>query len=175
MELYRELAGGFIGARREHPLVRFEKKTATKYKNDMLVLSYLKGHGGSAHPKELSEEFMISTAQMAVILNQMEARELVVRLHDPRSHRQTIVKLTDRGLEFFDSINDEIIDFTARLFRKIGEVDARSLIRIIHKLVEAIESEEPERKNLTQTDYSEGKSVMDHLQISKEIREGGET
>ena len=57
-----------IGLRRRHPYIRFDKEISTKAKNDIFVLSHLARSGGAVHPKELSEEFMISTAQMAVIL-----------------------------------------------------------------------------------------------------------
>jgi len=57
-----------IGLRRRHPYIRFDKEISTKAKNDIFVLSHLARSGGAVHPKELSEEFMISTAQMELIL-----------------------------------------------------------------------------------------------------------
>ena len=138
MDIYRELAKDFINVRREHPYIRFDKEISAKIKNDIFVIDYLKRHNGAAHPKELSEEFMISTAQMAVILNQLEEKELVVRLHDPQSNRQTIVHLTPKGEQFFEEVNSGIIDFVSWLFGEIGEEDARSFVRIICRMMNVV-------------------------------------
>lgn len=138
-------------------------------------MSYLKKHNGAAHPKELSEEFMISTAQMAVILNQMEEKNLVARLHDPESNRRTIVQLTEQGSEFFDGINDAVIAFAARLFQKIGEEDARSFICLMHKLMDAVAEENPPKEVLYKTEHRERKTHMNNQQMPnrKVIQEGG--
>lgn len=175
MEIYRELASDFINKRREHPLILFEKEISTKSKNDLFVMSYLRRHGGMAHPKELSEEFMISTAQMAVILNQLEERQLVVRLHDLKSNRQTIVKLTEQGEAFFEGINDETIDFIARLFQKIGEEDARSLIRIMRRLTDVIIEENASRGPVLKMEHCERKTHMNNPRTPnrKAVQEGG--
>lgn len=79
MEKYLELANAFVNIRREYGYVRFDREISKKIKNDLFVMSYLKRHGGVAHPKELSEEFMISTARMAVILNNLEEKGVIIR------------------------------------------------------------------------------------------------
>ena len=136
--MYRELANDFINIRREYPHVKFEKEIFTKLKNDIFILSYLQSHGGVAHPKELSEEFMISSARMAVILKQLEAKGSIARTNDPQDSRQTIIQITAAGREFFEACNVRIVDFIARLFEKIGEKDARELIRINQEMMRVI-------------------------------------
>ena len=138
MDIYQELADAFVSIRREYSYVKFDKEISRKIKNDIFVMSYLRNHGGAAHPKDLSEEFMISTARMAVILNQLEEKGEVVRQPDPDDSRQTIVRLTDKGASFFEKCNGEIVDFIALLFREIGEQDARELIRIVRELMDAV-------------------------------------
>lgn len=136
--MYRELANDFINIRREYSHVKFEKEIFTKLKNDIFILSYLQNHGGAAHPKELSEEFMISSARMAVLLKQLEAKGRIARRGDPADSRQTIVQITDAGREFFEACNARITDFIAMLFEKIGEDDARELIRINREMMQVI-------------------------------------
>ena len=139
METYRELASRFVNIRREHPYVKFEKEVSKKIKNDIFVMSFLRRHGGVAHPKELSDEFMISTARMAVILNHLSEKGVIVRQPDPNDNRQTIVRLTEKGTAIFEGINSEILDFIAHLFQEIGEDDSRELIRIIRRMMDVIE------------------------------------
>ena len=136
--MYRELANDFISICREYSHVKFEKEIFTKLKNDIFILSYLQNHGGVAHPKELSGEFMISSARMAVLLKQLEAKGRIVRRNDPADSRQTIVQITDAGREFFESCNARITDFIARLFEKIGAQDAQELIRINREMMRMI-------------------------------------
>ena len=138
MHMYRELANDFINIRREYPHVKFEKEIFTKLKNDIFILSYLQSHGGAAHPKELSEDFMISSARMAVILKQLEAKGSIARTNDPQDSRQTIIQITAAGREFFEACNARIVDFIARIFEKIGEKDARELIRINQEMMRVI-------------------------------------
>lgn len=138
MEKYLELAGAFMNIRREYGYVRFDKEVSKKVKNDILIMSYLKRHGGIAHPKDLSEEFMISTARMAVILNNLEEKGAVIRLPDQEDNRQTIVQLTDEGDRLYEKYNGEILGFTARLFQEIGEEDSRELIRITRKMMDVV-------------------------------------
>ena len=138
MEKYQELADAFINIRREYPYVKFDKEVSKKIKNEIFVMSFLRNHGGTAHPKELSEEFMISSARMAVILNQLESKGVIMRQPDPNDNRQTIVQLTQEGVEFFEACNNQIIGFIARLFEEIGEDDARELIRINRKMMNVI-------------------------------------
>lgn len=139
MEKYRELASAFINIRREYPYVKFDKEISRKIKNEIFIMSFLRNHGGAAHPKELSEEFMISSARMAVLLNQLEDKGLILRQHDSDDNRQTIVQITEKGIEFFESCNEQIISFIAKIFEEIGEDDARELIRINRKMMNVVD------------------------------------
>lgn len=138
MKMYQELANDFINIRREYPHVKFEKEVFTKIKNDIFILSFLQNHDGTAHPKELSEEFMISSARMAVILKQLEEKGSIERKSDPEDSRQTIVQITEKGKDFFETCNARIVSFIAKLFEEIGEADAKELIRINKKMMNVI-------------------------------------
>lgn len=138
MDKYQEFANDFINIRREYPHVKFESEIFPKIKNDIFILSYLYHHNGMAHPKDLSREFMISSARMAVLLKQLEEKGGIVRKTDPEDNRQTIVQITAEGSDFFEACNAKIIGFLAKLFEEIGEDDARELIRINKKMMNVI-------------------------------------
>lgn len=135
MDSCQELASAFIDLRREHPHVKFDREVSSKYETELFILSFLCRHNGTAHPKELSEEFIISSARMAVILNHLEEKGCIVRLHDPKDNRQTIVQITPAGSEFFRNRNERIIRFITGLFEELGEHDAHELIRISRKMM----------------------------------------
>ncbi len=79
MSEYLDLAGQFINIRRSLPYIRFDNEVSKKIKHEIFILSYLKLHNGVAHPKELSEEFIVSTARMAVLLNQLEEKGYIIQ------------------------------------------------------------------------------------------------
>lgn len=130
-----ELAEQFINIRRSLPYIKFDKEVSQKVKHDIFILSYLKLHNGVAHPKDLSEEFIVSTARMAVLLNHLEEKGYIVRIHDDEDNRQTIVKLQQKGMDFFDECNNEIIKFIARFFEELGADDAQEFVRLYSKLM----------------------------------------
>ena len=69
-------------------------------KGELFVLNYLMVHQDPVHPKELSQQMMVSTARVAALLNRMEEEGLIVRLPDSRDNRQTIITPTQFGIQF---------------------------------------------------------------------------
>ena len=67
-------------------------------KGELFVLNYLMVHQDPVHPKELSQQMMVSTARVAALLNRMEEEGLIVRLPDSRDNRQTIITPTQFGI-----------------------------------------------------------------------------
>ena len=69
-------------------------------KGELFVLNYLMVHQDPVHPKELSQQMMVSTARVAALLNRMEEEGLIVRLPDSRDNRQNIITPTEFGIQF---------------------------------------------------------------------------
>lgn len=135
MNEFYDLAGRFMDVRRSLPYMKFDKEISQKIKHEIYILSYLKLHGGMAHPKDLSEEFIVSTARMAVLLNQLEEKEYIVRMPDIEDNRQTIIKLQPKGISFFEDKNNEILSFISRFFEALGAEDSREFVRLYTKLM----------------------------------------
>lgn len=142
-EFYR-LAGQFMDVRRSLSYIKFDKELSRKVKHEVSILGYLQLHGGIAYPKELSEEFAVSTAQMAVLLNQLEEKAYIARIPDRENRRRTIVKLCPEGLSFFEDKNREILNFLSRFFRELGLEDSRELVRLYKKMMQFRPESEPE-------------------------------
>ncbi|MDD6213767.1 MAG: transcriptional regulator [Firmicutes bacterium] len=135
MDEFYDLAGQFINVRRSMPYVKFDKEVSKKIKHEICILNYLKLHNGIAHPKELSEEFIVSTARMAVLLNQLEEKGYISRIPDSEDSRQTIVKLQPKGVSFFEDINNEILEFIVNFFKELGLHDSREFVRLYTRLM----------------------------------------
>ena len=48
-------------------------------------------------PTELAHRFSLSTARIATILNRLEDKELIIRIHDNKDRRKVYIHLTDAG------------------------------------------------------------------------------
>ena len=137
MDCFSEMAEQYAALLTSRMNIRTSRAMDRTLCNEVFALRFLQQHG-AAHPKELSEEFMISSARMAVILKQLEAKGSIARTNDPQDSRQTIIQITAAGREFFEACNARIVDFIVRIFEKIGEKDARELIRINQEMMRVI-------------------------------------
>ena len=135
MREFYELAAQFLNMRRSLPYVKFDRKISKKKKNEICILNYLEMHNGEAHPKDLSNEFIISTPRMAVLLKQLEEKGYIARIADNNDSRQTIVKLQPKGDMFFENENLETINFLSKFFKRLGTDDAREFVRLYLKLM----------------------------------------
>ncbi len=138
MAEFNELAVQFLKTRRSLPYIKFDKEVSKKIKNEICVLSYLKTHGGKAHPKDLSGEFIVSSARMAVILKQFERKNYIIRTADNDDSRKTVVKLQPKGEEFLERENTQIIKYLSDYFKKFGEDDAKEFVRLYEKLMKVV-------------------------------------
>ena len=91
-------------------------------KGELFVLNYLMVHQDPVHPKELSQQMMVSTARVAALLNRMEEEGLIVRLPDSRDNRQTIITPTQFGIQFVQEL--------------LGPEDAQNYLRIQKKILQ---------------------------------------
>ena len=135
---YEKLANEIINMRGSRQHVSFDRKLSDVAKGEMFVLNYLKNHGNKAHPKELSDEMIVSTARTAVILNHLENDGLIERVHDDTDNRQIFVCLSLKGIEVIQEHYNNVIRYMVKIFEKIGEKDAREYVRIQKEIMKAI-------------------------------------
>ena len=132
---YYSLAEELIGLRSSRPRIDYERKLSKAVKGEIFVLNYLKNHDNCAHPKELSDEMLVSTARTAVILNHLEQEGLISRAQDSADNRQIIVQLSDKGLSLLEEHRREVIRYMEKILERLGEEDAREYLRLQHKLI----------------------------------------
>lgn len=99
-------------------------------KGELFVLNYLMVHQNPVHPKELSQQMMVSTARVAALLNRMEEQGLIVRLPDGRDNRQTIITPTAFGTQFVQEHRTAMVDAMAKTLELLGPEDAQNYLRI---------------------------------------------
>ena len=105
-------------------------------KGELFVLNYLATHEKAVYPKDLSKEMVVSTARIAVILNQMEDKKWITRTADTEDNRQILVALTEEGHQVIEQQREKIIHAVVQMFEKLGPEDAAEFIRIQRKIVE---------------------------------------
>ena len=105
-------------------------------KGELFVLNYLMVHQDPVHPKELSQQIMVSTARVAALLNRMEEEGLIVRLPDSRDNRQTIITPTQFGIQFVQEHRTGLVDAMAKALELLGPEDAQNYLRIQKKILQ---------------------------------------
>lgn len=87
---------------------------------------------------DLAREMNVSTARIATLLKKMEERSLVERRRSDSDARQTEVKITRKGLEHVQEMQEQLLARTELLLEKVGKKDLDEFIRISHKIREAL-------------------------------------
>lgn len=104
-------------------------------RGELFVLNYLLIHNGRAFPKDLSRSMDVSSARIAVLLNQMARKGWIVRAADTEDCRQTVITLTDVGRREVTQKRVEIVEAVVQMLKNIGQEDAKELLRIERKIM----------------------------------------
>lgn len=107
------------------------------------VLVYLLEHDGKALPGEICQAMGVSTPRVAVILRELEKREMIVRTVMPHDRRKVCVTLTEKGRGKAEAKQRGLERFVRKLIDQLSEEDANALPRILDAL-EKIQDELPE-------------------------------
>lgn len=78
---YCKMAEELLAIRAAQLKVPASQQMSKLVKGELFVLNYLATHDHSVYPKELSGEMAVSTARIAVILNQMELKKWINQNH----------------------------------------------------------------------------------------------
>lgn len=133
----RAIAEELLSISAEYLQISANKKLDAFAKGEPFVLRYLCKHGETVYPKDLSKSMHVSSARIAAILNQMESKGWIVRSTDKNDTRQVNVTITEAGIALIKKEQNEIIESVARVLDKIGEEDAKELLRIQRKILKS--------------------------------------
>lgn len=85
-------------------------------------------------PTELAHKFSLSTARIATILNRLEDKGLIVRIHDHKDRRKVYIHLTDEGRQLAAKKMEELYAQLHGLLLNLGDDDAREYLRLTKKV-----------------------------------------
>lgn len=105
-----------------------------------MTLRFLLENGGSAAPKELVEFFDVSSARVTKVLGTLEERGFVVRESDCADRRRVTVRLTGAGERSVLALETAHRQRLAEVLARLGEQDAKELVRLMGRLVEIMET-----------------------------------
>ena len=105
------------------------------------VLEYLREAKVEVIAGDLARELNVSTARIAALLRKMEKNGLIQRHAAQADARQTVVEITQAGMEYSDKIMEQLLEKTELLIEKVGKDDLDEFVRISRKIKKALEEE----------------------------------
>ena len=117
---------------------KFMKYRPNRLLNDSVqgqtyVVCYLSD--GDKTVTELANLINVSTARMAVIINNLEKQGKVERLNDPTDKRITKVHLTSKGNETIDCVREFLKEKVEKAIKILGEEEFDRFVMDLYKLI----------------------------------------
>jgi len=129
---YRQLAKEYIESM-QLPGKSRQLKGFGDIHSDTAILLYI-DHRGEVLPKDISDAMAVSSARIAIALNNLAKKGFITREIDNNDRRRIIVKMTPNGREFSIEQRLALIDRAAKFFEELGEHDAREFVRIMGRI-----------------------------------------
>ena len=89
---------------------------------------------GKITPTELARHFSLSTPRIATILNHLEEKKWIHRIHDTEDRRKVYIYPTPAGHEQADRKIEELQRKCDDLLSALGEEDAKEYLRLTNKV-----------------------------------------
>lgn len=135
---YEILAREFLERTHQFRRKHQQKTIDETLRGENFLILYVMNRGGSVLPREISAAMNISSARVAAALNSLESKGLVTRRIDPGDRRRILVDVTPEGRQLACQHQEEALTKVAEMLEKLGESDARELVRIMGRLVEVM-------------------------------------
>lgn len=133
---FKKLANELIDLRANMPQTKMDKERMQMVRGEAFTLNFLAANGNKAYPKDLSKSLMLTSARIASIVKSLEQRGIVTRTPDPSDSRQTIVELTNAGINLVEERRKTLLKSTEKMLEALGEEDAIAYVRIQKKIME---------------------------------------
>ena len=105
--------------------------------NTLLTLNELNGHDLTM--SELAEELDITKQQLTKLVNDLEEKELVKRIHDSKNRRQVYIRITERGAQMLADLKNRMMDGTINALSAYTEEELAELDECLLKLGKLLE------------------------------------
>lgn len=109
---------------------------------ELCVLGYLSEAQGETTPTGLSEEFRISTARVANVLNSLERKGYVRRERSLEDRRRVYLHITEAGRALARREKEDALACIRGMLTDLGEADAAEYVRISKRIVSLIQARE---------------------------------
>ncbi|WP_455714313.1 MarR family winged helix-turn-helix transcriptional regulator [Anaerosporobacter sp.] len=91
---------------------------------------------------QITKHLEIPKPATSKVLNSLEERGFILRKIDRSDRRVTYISITEEGYAFIKDLHDKRDQYISDLLIKLGEEDAKELIRIIDKLYRIVSEEQ---------------------------------
>lgn len=133
---YEELAKQFLHNSFRYRSCAHQKRFSDNMHGETYAISYIFRQNGLVLPSDISSEMNISSARVAAMLNNLESKGLITRKIDAEDRRRILVELTPKGLEIAEEHYNNVVNYTIKTLKLLGEDDAKELVRIIGRLAD---------------------------------------
>ena len=110
------------------------------------ILKYLSDSQEAVAAGKISEHMKVSTARVAVLLKNMEAKGLIEREKDPDDGRSVLVKLSEHGMQTAIAAREEMYRSIGEMIDKVGMermLEFAAISNEIHSIMELSEFDVP--------------------------------
>ena len=107
-----------------------------------VLFALARADGNSLNCSEIAEKTLITKGGITGIIDRLEARGLVKRVHSQEDRRSVLIQLTGRGVEFFRKIYPELGRHNRALFEKaFSRAQMKEFNELLAQLIRTLESE----------------------------------
>jgi DNA-binding MarR family transcriptional regulator len=126
---------------RKHGPAHHTRNTEKFTKGGMFMLNILLESDGDKSAGEIAAEMGISSARVAAVLGQLEAKDFISRRIDAEDRRKVYVRLTDAGRSHIEGFRAEMKGMLLRAFKRMGKRDTEEFQRLMKKFYDIMREE----------------------------------
>jgi MarR family 2-MHQ and catechol resistance regulon transcriptional repressor len=130
LDLWTRLSKAYDKVRKDQMKQMAQEKLTAPQFNVLEVLS----RRGPIPLKRISEELMVTGANITCVVDNLEKEDLVRRVHSKEDRRVINAELTDKGKEKINGILPEYAKQMANLVSVLNESEQRELANLLQKL-----------------------------------------
>lgn len=112
----------------------FSQKVDAKTRGLQIILHFLYRSTEEVCAGDLSKEFHVSTARIAVALKNLSSKGLIETASSTLDGRKVVVKITQAGRAEVEKSIGEMVEYMKCLMHGIGEDDLKEYLRICAKI-----------------------------------------
>lgn len=112
-----------------------------KVKGKHFILGYL-NENGKTKSLDLAKALDVSTARIAVIINDLENEGLVLREKDEKDKRITYISLTEKGIFVVTEDKKHVLNALDNVIKKTSEEELNGFIKVLNVMKEEMRNHE---------------------------------